>query len=287
MLKNVHEVDGWLIEEPTTTTCVQRYCKRCRKDQPVENFMRVVSDKQALFLARREGMSDTTAELYERASVHKTSTTIAHKMCNECAVKLRKNKVETADEYDRRLRLMKRYEFHVANPDYITDIATPNVPPTITERELKVRKYKAEHGLRRAAGKRKAEKAKHAPKYTELLKEVRNETARIKMMQNAPWLSYAEDAADFLSKYLDHIETIRTAIRADKFAPHPIEPRANAFKYINYDNARTKAAMYALHNMPEHDLDKVQPRLIPTAELVNEREADKQRDFNERWGDAW
>jgi hypothetical protein len=149
-----------------------------------------------------------------------------------------------------------------------------------------VRKFKAEHGLRRAAGKRKAEKARHAPKYTELLKELRNETARIKAMLNAPWLTYAEEAQLFLGLYLDHLDAVRRAVREDKFANEAIEPRANAFKYIDYDNARTKAAMRALYTLTDDELDRIDPRVLPTADLVNERETARQQDFKERWGDV-
>ena len=282
MLKTRHEVDGWIVETLDTTNDVQRYCGRCRKEQPIANFMRLVSDKQALFLARREKIAQTNAEQYDRASLIKKTMTIAHKMCNACAAKIRKERRETAAELDTRLRLAKRYENHVPNPLYVSPSKTPHEPQTITERELMVLKHRQMSNARRVDGKRKAEKQRYAEVYARYQKALRNEDARIKAMQKVGWTQYADDVQEFLRAYLDHLGVLRKRIRDDRYAHEPVEPRENLFRYNDYDSQITKNALFALENLSDEELNKVDPRYLPTAELIIRRESEKMQDLHDK-----
>lgn len=283
MTTNVREEDGWLVElapieaepmhkpaeEDDTTT---RHCKRCRKDQPVANFTRLVSEKQALFLARREGLATTTQEYYERAAVHRTMM-MAHKLCNTCAAKLRKEKRETADEYDTRLRLMKRYERLVPNPYYKSPAKTPHEPLTITEREVKVRKYRSEQGVRRVDSRRRNEKAQYGVTYAAQMREVRNEIQRIEVRRKTARAQGDDVITTFLNDYIEHLKSLRDTIRAERYSHTPNPPLENTFAYINYDSRLTKDAMAAMRCLPDLELDRIAPRLLPTADLYNERAA--------------
>lgn len=290
----LHEEDGWLVEpvgdspiplhtpaeEDDTTT---RHCKRCRKDQPIENFVRVVSEKQALFLARKEGIATTTQEYYERAAIHK-SMLMAHKLCNSCAVKLRKEKRESAEEYDNRLRLLKRYERHVANPYYKSPSKTPHEPLTITERELKVRKYRSEQGVRRVDSRRKAERAKLSAAYADQMREVRNEMQRIDVRRKTARAQGDDIIMGFLDAYTEHMKNLRETIRAERYSHDPNPPLASPFAYINYDSVITKEAMAAMRRLPDFELDRIAPRLLPTIDLYNERAARDAQRLDEIWG---
>lgn len=282
MLKTRHEVDGWIVETLDTTNDVQRYCGRCRKEQPIENFTRLVSDRQALFLARREKIAQTNDEHYERAALLKKSMLIAHKMCNACAIKLRKDKRETSTELDTRLRLAKRYENHVPNPLYISPTKTPHEPQTITERELMVLKHKQMSNARRMDGKRKVEKKRYGEVYARYQKALRNEEARVKAMQKVGWTQYADDVQEFLSAYLDHLGVLRKRIRADRYAHDPVEPRETLFRYNDYDSKITKHAMFAMENLNDEQLNKVNPKYLPTAELIIKREAGRMQDLRDK-----
>lgn len=270
--------DGWLVEElnDADTSCRNdntptQHCKRCRKDQPVENFTRLVSEKQALFLARRDNLSDTTDDLYERAAMHKRTVKMVHKLCNACAAKLRRNTKGTADEYDQRLRLTKRYENHVPNPEYISPKETPHKPPTITEREAKVMAYRAALGANRAEGRRKAEKKRHVAAYAGMMREVYNEIQRIAVRMKSARSQENEEVMAFLNAYTEHLKVLRGSIRRDRYDYSIETPLNSAFKYINYDNIITRDAMAALRALPDLELDRIAPRLLPTADLYAER----------------
>lgn len=283
--------DGWIVEElnDADTSCrnditTTQHCKRCRKDQPVENFTRLVSEKQALFLARRDNMSDTTEDLYERAAMHKRTVKMVHKMCNACASKLRRKTKGTADEYDQRLRLTKRYESHVPNPEYISLAKTPNKPPTITERELKVMAYRAALGANRAEGKRKAEKKRHVAAYAGLMRDVYNEIQRIAVRMKSIRAQESAEIIGFLKAYTEHLKVLRSDIRRDRYDYSIETPRNSAFNYINYDNLITRDAMDAMRALPDLELDRIAPRYLPTADLYAERARREEEYLNDVWG---
>jgi hypothetical protein len=293
MTTNLREEDGWLVEvapitpEPMHTTAEEddtttRHCKRCRKDQPVENFTRLVSEKQALFLARKEGIATTTQEYYERAAIHRT-VLMAHKLCNTCAAKLRKEKRESAEDYDKRLRIMKRYERLVPNPYYISPSKTPHEPLTITEREVKVRKYRSEQGVRRVDSRRRNDKARYAVTYAAQMREVRNEMQRIDVRKRSLRAQGDEVLTTFLNDYTEHLKNLRDTIRAERYSYAPNEPLKSAFSYINYDSVTTKDALRAMRCLPDFELDRISPRLLPTADLYNERAEREKQQLEKIW----
>lgn len=273
--------DGWIVEPVQDDTGVQhitdeaddtttRHCKRCRKDQPVENFVRLVSEKQALFLARREGLATTTQEYYDRAAIHK-SQAMAHKLCNACAAKLRTTKRETAEQYDKRLRLLNRYERQVRNPYYISPSKTPNEPLTITAREVKVREYRAEQSVRRVDGRRRAEKARYAKDYGRQMREVRNEMQRIEARLKTERAQGNENLTDFINAYVEHLKSLRDTIRAERYSHTPDEPLASTFKYVNMNSVITQEAMAAMRRLDLFEVDRIAPRFLPTYDLYQER----------------
>lgn len=245
-----------------------KLCKRCEVKQPIDNFIRRVSINRALSLARasaaRRGMSGEpiTAEPY-----HRTMTAV-HAMCNTCADKRRREKKSlvtphtttvnqlSVEEYDKELRLDGRYERLTPNP-------MAEHPPYITLREAMVAEYRDTMNRRRAEAIRKAKKAKTAPVYAKFLKDIYNELQRIKMLCKTQRYEYDEDVQDFCKYYLLHLESIRDAVRKDKFSPIPVKPKENLFKYIDYASASTKSALIYIQNLTGADLERVQPRFIP------------------------
>lgn len=272
--------DGWIVEPLDTLTqesvqhsdTTTRYCGRCRKEQPIENFTRSVSRRQALYLARKEGLAETTDEYYSRAAVHQ-AVMMAHKLCNVCAAKLRKEKRETADEYDTRLRMLKRYERHTHNPYYISPLKTPNEPLTITEREVLVRKYREAQAVRRVDGRRRADKSRKAEVYAAQMKEVRNEIQRIGVRMRASKAKEDYALSNFLDKYRNHLFCLRDNIRDLRYAFNPPEPLESTFKYIRMENINTQIALKALRDVDMQEVDKIAPRLLPTADFYRDRAA--------------
>lgn len=285
------EEDGWLVEpldtptqesvQPSDTTT--RHCKRCRKDQPVENFVRPVSEKQALYLARKEGLAETTDEYFSRAALHKT-VNMAHKLCNVCAAKLRKEKPETAEEMDNRLRMLKRFERHVPNPYYVSPSRTPREPLTITERELKVRAYRQTQNARRVDGRRKADKDRKGKTYAAQMREITNEMQRINVRMKGQKVQDDEAMLDFYQAYMAHLRTMKDTIREERYSHSPAEPLSSTFKYINLKNQVTAEAMKALHRLDTFSIEKAEPRLLPTAEILNQRYAEQNAYAKDRFG---
>lgn len=274
----LYEEDGWLVEPLDTPTqestqhaeTITRHCGRCRKDQPIENFTRSVSRRQALYLARKEGLAETTEEYYSRAAIHQ-AVMMAHKLCNACAAKLRKEKRETADEYDTRLRMLKRYERHTYNPYYISPLKTPHEPLTITEREVMVRKYKEAQNARKVDGRRRADKERKSKVYAAQMKEVRNEIQRIGVRMRATKASEDYALSNFLDKYRNHLFCLRDSIRDLRYSFNPPEPLESTFKYVRMENINTQIALKALRDVEIHEVDKIAPRFLPTADFYREK----------------
>lgn len=285
------EIDGWLVEPLDSSTqepeqhkeTTTRHCKRCRKDQPIENFVRPVSEKQALYLARKEGLAETTDEYYSRAALHKT-VNMAHRLCNVCAAKLRKEKPETAEEMDNRLRMLKRFERHVPNPYYISPSRTPREPLTITERELKVRAYRSTQVARRVDSRRKADKERKGKVYAAQMREITNEMQRINVRMKAEKLRYDEALADFYQAYMAHLRAMKETIRDERYSHTPAEPLASTFKYINMKNQTTIEAMRALGRLDTATIEKAEPRLLPTAEILEQRYREQNEYAKEKFG---
>lgn len=280
------EEDGWLVEvvedvcKPHDTTT--RHCKRCRKDQPIENFTRPVSEKQALFLARKEGLAETTDEYYSRAAIHK-SVSMAHRLCNTCAAKLRKVKKQTADELDAHLRMLKRFERHVHNPYYISPLRTPREPLTITERELKVRMYRETQNARKVDGKRRADKERKGKVYAAYMKEIRNEIQRIGVRVQSKKVAEDEVLAAFYDDYLNHLRGLRWEIREERFSFSPVEPKGSAFQYISKDNPNTARALRSLGRLDTATIERLNLKFLPMYEILDARYREQEENLAGTW----
>lgn len=251
-----------------------KFCKRCETKQPIDNFVRRISINKALSLARasaaRKGVSGEPikAEAYHR------NMTAVHAMCNTCAVKRRATlktlntphtttvRQLTAEAYDMELQLDGRYERLTPNP-FSTN------PPFLTLREVMVAEYQEVMNARRADATRKSKKANAAPAYKQFTKEIYNEMQRIKMLCKAQRYAYNEEVLDFCKYYLLHLEQTREAIRKERYSANPVKPKANVFKYINYDSDATRRARMHLRNLSSLDIERVKPKLIPTADLYD------------------
>lgn len=268
--------------QPFTPSDDIRLCKRCGLRKPVDEFRRRISINKALSLARasaaRKGMSSEPlkAEAYHR------NMTAVHAMCNACALKRRtranaKNtatikaiqtrhtttvKQLTAEEYDTELQLDGRFEHQTPNPYGTT-------PRYITLRESMVEEYKRILNARRAEATRRAKKANAVPSYKAFTKEIYNEMQRIKMMAKTEWCAGNEEVGIFFKHYLLHLEQTRETIRKERYAANPVKPKANVFKYFDYDSEATKRARLHLRNLTNMELDRIKPRLLPTADLYD------------------
>lgn len=246
-----------------------KFCKRCETNQPIDNFVRRISISKALSLARasavRRGVS---SEPLNVEPYHRNMTSI-HALCNECAAKRRKGvrtkhtatiKQLSVEDYNFELQLDGRYERLCPNP-------FAENPPLIPLREVMVHEYKDLLIERRAEATRKAKKDKAAATYMAYTKQLYNEMQRIKMLVKTKRYADDVDVQTFCKHYLLHLDAIREKVRAERYAKNPVTPKANLFKYIDYDSKATKSALLYLQNLTGYDLEKVKPRFIPTAQL--------------------
>lgn len=274
MRKDVYEEDGWVVEAIDSDNSVYRYCQRCRKEKPIEDFTRLVSGRQALYTARREGIATDTEGMFVRAAILSRTTNFVHKMCNICAAQRRKARTETAAEYELRLRLSRRYELLTPNPNYIDDIKTPNVPKDVPVRELMVRRYKEQLYAQRYVRRSKREKNASVEKYSALLQQVRNEVARARESLKLKWVQEAdEDVAAMIRAYIEHLDSIRENIRYDRYHHDMPEPKATPFKYINHKDPRTIKATNALYPVLTTQIERFDPKFLGTAEVMLEKES--------------
>ena len=105
------------------------------------------------------------------------------------------------------------------------------------------------------------------------MRAVSNEEARIKMQTKGKWLESDPYAEEFLRAYLEHLCELRQTIRGRRYTKELLVPEQNLFKYINYDSLVTKKAMRAMREVADDPLfTKINPRFLPTDELVKARE---------------
>lgn len=280
MAKNSYECDGWLVQEvdgDVENPATARLCRRCRKTKDIAFFTRGLSPNQALLKATREKLYTTTDELYERASILQKSVYTVHKMCNDCASKHRislhnqRCRVETSEEYNTRLRVRNKDEFLVQVKT--SKAGEPDVYTTMTNREALVLKHK--QAINKAASDKRTNtiKAAYAKVYSAHMRAVSNEEARIKMQTKGKWLENDPYAEEFLRAYLEHLCELRQTIRGRRYTKELLVPEQNLFKYINYDSLVTKKAMRAMWEVADDPLfTKINPRFLPTDELVKARE---------------
>ena len=250
-----------------------RVCTRCSKLKSEENFVRKLTNNQALSKARKENLHTTTAELYERAAILRKSTHTIHKMCNTCAERHRvsvakgRDKPESVADFEKRIRLRGRHEYSIPDPDKPHD---PNA--TILARDLLVRQHKEAIASHRYAAvlANKVKEYKHT--YAAYMKEVSTEILRVNAMLKGVWVTGDDAAREFMLEYIEHLKALRETLREERYAKTPTPPLANPFKYINYASIVTQRALCLMENVSDCPLfTKINPRFLPTAELVLKR----------------
>lgn len=272
MRKDIYEEDGWVVEPVNPHNSAYRYCQRCRKEKPVEDFTRLVSGRQALYTARREGIATDTEGMFVRAAILSRTTNFVHKMCNICAAQRRKARTETATEYELRLRLSRRYELLTPNPDYVDDIATPNIPKDVPVRELMVRKYKQQLYAQRFVRKSERAKSSDIKKYSALLLQVRTEIARSREALKLKWVQESsDDVADMIRAYIEHLDSLRENVRRDRYAHDMPPPKDSPFKYTNLKDPRTIKALNSLWPLTIEQIERFGHKFLGTAEIVYEK----------------
>lgn len=205
-------------------------CSRCGKIQPIENFTR----KPSLLQAERWGWNDkrdTKGKLY------------VGKECNACAkiskAKEPRNKRFDYHAYDKLLALTGRYEYLVQDPRYSIDKSV-----YITKRESMVLDARERNKEKQRAAGRRSLKKQWEPIFKGFAHAVKNEKQRAQA-QLRQMAGLSEEAKDYLTAYITHLEAINGNIRADRYDTFK-QPRETVQSYINPLAMTTKdvAALY-------------------------------------------